>query len=221
MRLLLHAITSPETSPIARPGLRGQRLVRVEGAALLAWASEFQDTSGPFDRSDLFEHHEIISTLHAAADACLPARFPTWLADGTLQQRRVALLRGLERVRGRCEVAVTAVWTVADQPLAPTPAPTSGAGYLRARQRQFAGSDQRRERARGLASEIERLVADNLLEAHNTICPSAGVALSAALLVPRASVVDVIARLPRVQRDVRILVNGPWPPYTFADVREE
>ena len=40
--------------------------------------------------------------------------------------------------------------------------------------------------------------------------------------MPRESAVSVKARLIRAERDVRILVNGPWPPYTFAtSLREE
>ena len=44
------------------------------------------------------------------------------------------------------------------------------------------------------------------------------VALSSAVLVARASAEDVKNRLIRAEQDVRILVNGPWPPYTFATV---
>jgi hypothetical protein len=38
------------------------------------------------------------------------------------------------------------------------------------------------------------------------------------VLVPRASAENVTKRLTRSEQDVRILINGPWPPYTFADV---
>jgi hypothetical protein len=224
MRRLLHAITSPETQPIDRPGLRGAALIRVSDGPVVAWASVLHDTGESFDRRDLLEHHEIISQLHASVDACLPARFPTWLDDETLGQRRDQLVSALERVHGRCEVAVTAVWTTPDEEPVPAEASTPGVSFLRARQRHYTGSDRRRERARQLAAEIERSVGSSLVEVNCQVCPSAVVALSSALLVPRASVTDVIARLPRAQRDVRILVNGPWPPYTFAAIggkREE
>jgi hypothetical protein len=96
--------------------------------------------------------------------------------------------------------------------------------FLRARQRYFAGSDRRRERAHQLAEAIERSVGSSLVAVRTQVCPSRVVGLSMALLLPRAEAADAIGRVPRVQRDVRILVNGPWPPYTFADageVREE
>jgi len=182
------------------------------------------DTGVSFDRHDLIEHHEIISHLHAAADACLPARFPTWLHDETLGQRHDQLLSALERVHLRCEVAITAVWTTPDEEPLPAEASTPGKSFLRERQRYFAGSDRRRERARELAAEVQEKGGPDVIEVRHTLCPSAVVALSTALLVPRANAADVIARLPRNHRDVRILVNGPWPPYSFAAIggmREE
>jgi hypothetical protein len=224
MRRLLHAITTPETQPIDRPGLRGAPLVRVADGALVGWASVLHDTGGSFDRRDLLEHHEIISHLHASVDACLPARFPTWLDDDTLGQRRDQLARALERVHGRCEVAITAVWTTPDDGPAPAEGLRPGVSFLRARQRYFAGSDRRRGRAHELSVEVEKIGGKDVVQVQHTLCPSEAVALSSALLVPRASATDVIARLPRAQQDVRILVNGPWPPYTFAAIggmREE
>jgi hypothetical protein len=224
MRRLLHAITSPETQPIDRPGLRGAPLVRVTDGALVAWASVLDDTGEPFDRRDLLEHHEIISHLHAWVDACLPARFPTWLDDEKMGQRRDQLVSALERVQGRCEVAITALWTTPDDEPATSEALTPGVSFLRARQRYFAGSDRRRARAHELSLVIERCLGASLVEMRSRVCPSDMVGLSMALLLPRGSAADVIERLPRSQADVRILINGPWPPYTFAalgGMREE
>jgi hypothetical protein len=110
VRLILHALTSPEGLPEARSGLRGEPLVRLDDDAFVAWETEFQDTGGPFDRRDLLEHHEIISHLHAAVDACLPAGFPRWWSADMVRQRRDVVLKALQRVTGRSEVAVTAVW---------------------------------------------------------------------------------------------------------------
>jgi hypothetical protein len=141
-----------------------------------------------------------------------------------LGERRDELMSALDRVRGRCEVAVTAVWAAPEEDSAPAEASTPGVSFLRARRRYFAGSDRRRERAGELAEEIERSVGSSLVEVRSRVCPSAVVGLSMALLVPRAEAADAIARVPCAPRDVRILVNGPWPPYTFAgvgEVREE
>ncbi len=56
------------------------------------------------------------------------------------------------------------------------------------------------------------------MDVRHSLCPSQSVGLSSALLVKRSRAADVQARLVRTQHDVRILVNGPWPPYTFAAV---
>jgi hypothetical protein len=224
VRLLLHAITTPDPVPVGPnvAGLGGRRLVHVKAGNLVAWASECVDqpSADQLTRADLLEHHEIISRLHARLDACLPARFATWLTDDAdLLRRAEPLTAALERVRDRSELAVTALWTSpidADEP--PPEAPTPGTRYLRGRQHAFAGSDRRRELARALADELERAAGPELVEATRSVCPSPAVAFSAALLVPRAGASDLKTRLLHERPGVRILVNGPWPPYTFADV---
>jgi hypothetical protein len=186
-----------------------------------AYASRFDAPAENFGRADLLAHHDIISGLAAQMDV-LPARFPTWLADeetvrSDLDRRRGDLVAALERVHGRVELAVTAVWTAAPDEIPPE-ADTPGRKYLLARQQAFSGSDQRRERARALADQTERLIGSDLVEIQHQVCPSATMALSSAVLVPRESAENVKARLAREEHDVRILINGPWPPYTFADV---
>jgi hypothetical protein len=54
------------------------------------------------------------------------------------------------------------------------------------------------------------------VDSRRQICPSKDVAVTLALLVPRGNADSVKRSLPRAASDVRILVNGPWPPYTFA-----
>jgi hypothetical protein len=223
VRLLLHAIAPAEVSPAVLAGLRSQPLVRIEGAGLAAWATELTETAESFGRADLLEHHEIISRLAAQLDGVLPARFPTWLADadalrGELTRRQCELVEALDRVRGRVELAVTALWTTAGEEEPPPEAATPGLQYLLTRQHAFSGSDRRRARAQELLEQIGRLVGTELIDVRHQLCPSATVALSSALLVPRARAEIIKTRLIRPEQDVRILVNGPWPPYTFATV---
>jgi hypothetical protein len=187
-----------------------------------AYASRFDTPPDHFGRADLLAHHDIISALAAQMDV-LPARFPTWLADEEalrheLEYRQVDLGNALERVRGRVELAVTAIWTATSDEAPPPEAATPGRTYLLGRQQAFSGSDRRRTRARQLADELERLVGEDLIEIRHQVCPSQTVALSSAVLVPRGHAEDVKKRIPHAQQDVRILINGPWPPYTFADV---
>jgi hypothetical protein len=222
MRLLLHAVTSGEVLPGDTPGgLRGQTLVGMLQGEVTGWATWLADADPKFGRSDLLEQHAIISRLYGQVDACLPARFPTWYADeaalrAELCRKQADLRAGLAAVRGNCELAVTVLWNGPAEPGLPSEAVTPGIRYLQQRQQAFGGSDRRRARARELAAEIERLAGPDLVAATAQVCPSATVAVSSALLAPRDSATALIARLPRARDGVRILVNGPWPPYSFA-----
>jgi hypothetical protein len=222
MRLLLHAVTTTEPAALSPIGLRGQPLIVVRHAEMSAYASRFDAPVEHFGRADLLAHHDIVSALSAQIDV-LPARFPTWLADeqalrGELERRQADFGAALERVRGRVEIAVTALWTDDPDDQRPPEAPTPGRKYLLGRQQAFTGGDRRRARGRQLADEMERLVGNDLVEIRHQVCPSPSVALSSAVLVPRASAENVRKRITRAEQDVRILINGPWPPYTFADV---
>ena len=228
MNLLLHAITHSEPTPAQPAGLRGQRVLRVAEVDLAGWATQFGERPDALTRADLLSHHEVITLLHEQLDAALPARFPTWVADGAalrcvLADRHAQLAANLTRVRGRVELSLTALWLADDDDTgdgaAVPDAATPGRRYLLQRRQAFAGSDRRRQRAGELADQVEHLVGPDLVERQRQVCPSRTVALAMSLLVPRSRGPEVKARLGRVEPDVRILVNGPWPPYSFVDVR--
>ena len=223
MPLLLHAIGPAEAQAAAAPqsGLRPGWPVRAVGACgLVAWASECADVP-PLGRDDVLAHHRL-AEQGLAAGLCLPVRFPTWAADEhavreLLEQRRAELLAVLNRVTGRVELAVTITWTN-DQPGAepPTQATTPGKRYLQERRQRYAAADQRRSEGQRLAAAV---AADaRVLEATHTLCPSPEIGLSSALLVNAEDAVAVRKRLQGLEEGVRILVSGPWPPYSFVSL---
>jgi hypothetical protein len=217
VRLLLRALTTAEAPREAPPGLVG-----VHEAGIIAWATGVAEPAPRFGRDDLLEQHQLISRLHAQFEACLPARFPSWFADehalrAEIRGRQAEFRTALDAVQGRCELAVTVLWDNPVDPVVPTEASAPGTRYLRERQQALVGSDRRRARARELADEIEHVAGADVVAVRRQVCPSAAVAVSAALLAPRGCADELIARLPRARDGVRILVNGPWPPYTFAD----
>lgn len=216
MALLLRAIT-----PLPERVVELDQLVRVDVRDLSAWLSELHDANVRFGREDLLEHHRLVDEIFAQVEACLPARFPSWFDEAQLRTRHAELSAKLERVRGCCEFAVTGTWlTPADETRDDTKI-SSGRAYLAQRQRIYAASDKRLERAKDLAEELERRVRDDLIDLRRKLCPSPNVALSLALLVERTHVEEVRSRIGQTAEDVRILINGPWPPYTFAGVGPE
>jgi len=200
-------------------------LTRLAIAELVAWTTDLTADRDVSSREDLLHHHRIVTEVFGGVAACLPARFPTVLDASRLEtllvERRDELQRRLEIVRGACELAITAVWTTPDD-LTPLPTETSpGRRYLLERQRTLSASDRRRARAVELAEDLERELANTPREVRRQVCPSATVALSTALLLPVTEAKAAKQRIPRTAPDVRILVNGPWPPYSFASIRSE
>ncbi len=216
MRLLLHAITSPPDGPTPR-GFRGGDLLARPAGELTVWATPLFEDHPPFTKEDVLEDHRLVDEIFGLVRACLPVRFPTEIEDvGALDLAQFA--PRLERVRDACELAVTATWRPPFQESTPpVTADTPGRRYLQQRQTAV----HLRDRAEHLADDVLARVGDSLLEDSRIVCPSEKIALSLALLVRRADAEFVKSRIPRHAHDVRILINGPWPPYTFADVRLE
>jgi hypothetical protein len=202
-------------------GLRGLPLVRVDVGALSAWATLLSTEVPGFTRDDVMEDHRVVNRVFERVSACLPARFPTVLEEGVLRgglsTRAEQLERQLQLVSGACELAVTAVWNAPEDVSADVEADTPGRRYLLQRQAALAGSERRHARASKLADVLESKVGTALRQAQRQVCPSTEVGLSLALLVDRsvASEVRELLSLYSAQ-DVRILVHGPWPPYSFA-----
>jgi hypothetical protein len=116
--LLLHAITpAPADGALAVPaerGLRGQALGVYRTGDLAGWATVWDAPDKQVGRTDLFDHHRIVQTVWERCP-CLPARFPTWVADedaleNLLDGRRSEIHSALERVWDRAELAVTVLW---------------------------------------------------------------------------------------------------------------
>jgi hypothetical protein len=231
MRLLLHGISRPELPALDQPlvGLRRQPLARIEAASLAAYGTCWSADEPTLGRADLLAHHELLQKLHGPHQACLPARFPSWFRSEDevrqlLQVRADQLSVALDKITGHVELAVTALWTThrAEEPSRVEGALSPGRKYLLERQRRYRVSDARRSQARALASAIERGVGEALVDVQHAVCPREGVALSSALLVAISAADKVAAHLrevPPTAPDVRILVGGPWPPYTFAAVQ--
>jgi hypothetical protein len=176
----------------------------------------------------MLAHHRVVSAVFARSAGCLPARFPTLVGDRDalrehIEAKRRELTAQLERVRGHCELAVTAVWLASEESSAPidVEATAPGRRYLLQRRAAMLGSDRRHARALEIADEIERAVSSAVVEVKREMCPSPRVAVSLSMLVERPNAGAILARLPREEHDVRILVHGPWPPYTFAGARSD
>jgi hypothetical protein len=198
---------------IGRAGQERRGLRTVDVGRLCVWVDEVPAEPG---RAALLEHHRVVESL----GDCLPARFGT-VVEGEaalramLGAREAELLARLDHLKGRRELAVTGLWT---SEAAAEAAETAGAGGPGRRyMEQRRASVRREELARALAEEVARAAGSAEGEARHVVAPSPGVAFSSALLVGGEGAAETKRRLEALElAGVRLLVNGPWPPYTFA-----
>ena len=222
MTLLAHAITAAPPAALSPEGLRGRPLAWSEaGAGLGLWSTDWTPDM-KLERPDALEHHRLVERI-CAAQPCLPVRFGTAFANAdaaraSLDKRAETLHAALARVSGKSELALTLLWR---SQAAVTPRPVTGPGrrYMEERRAELGAREAKRARAETM---VERIVTELAIERplvwHET-CTTANVAVSLAVLVPTERALDRKAELGRIASefgDVITVLNGPWPPYTFA-----
>ena len=222
MTLLAHAIAASPPATLSHAGLRGRPLAWSEAGDLGLWSTEWAPDI-KLERPDALEHHRLVERI-CAAQPCLPVRFGTAFATtddarASLDKRAVALRAALSRVAGKSELALTLLWREPSAPAVTQPVAGPGRQYMEARRAEFAAREGRQARAKDLVEKvITELAIERQLVWHET-CTSENVAVSLAVLVPtelagkrRAELEEIAAGF----ADVVPVVNGPWPPYTFA-----
>jgi gas vesicle protein GvpL/GvpF len=224
--LLAHAIAAAPPAALFHEGLRGRPLAWSEAAetGLGLWSTEWAPDM-KLERPDALEHHRLVERI-CAAQPCLPVRFGTAFESpeavrASLDERAAALRLALERVAGKSELALTLLWKEASVPAAADSVASPGRRYMEARRAEHTARETRRARAEFM---VKRLIAELAIERtlvwHET-CTSASVAVSLAVLVPAERALERKADLTRIATefaDVVPVVNGPWPPYTFARI---
>jgi Gas vesicle synthesis protein GvpL/GvpF len=198
------------------------------------WASRLERRAelGP---AEMLAHHALVEAICAAGPG-LPVRLGSWVeseaeARRQLTAREEGLVAALARVAGKVELAVSWLWREEGTqrgpaaPVAPPPdaalGPPPGTRYLLRRRLEIARREERVARAAALTRLVEAAAGVSGASAQHRVCPSDAVALSSALLVERAAAEPAIGRVRAAasqRADVELVVNGPWPPYSFAGI---
>jgi len=219
MKLLLRAIVAELDAGIAAD----QGLRTVTAGSVAALASPWE-TRGVATEADLLDHHRRIQAIFERAP-CLPARFGSVFADEDALRRKLVdrepiLAEQLVRVGHRCELAITCAWRDggATAPVESVPA-SSGRAYLERGRQRARVEGAREQRAGEIAARLlAELAIESAFVRHRT-CPRPGVAVSMSALVTRDEIDEMSSRVVRLGAelsDVTTVVQGPWPPYTFA-----
>jgi hypothetical protein len=228
----VYAILACETPlPAGLRGIDGAAVSTVPYRALAAATSPLERGALRPTAENVWRHEAIVEALLPQGPA-LPVRFGTVLADASavadaLAARYDVLTADLARLGDKVEFGLNVLW---DPPITPGEdlAPGSGAAveaqgrgarYLRARLAAHRREAAMRERARSLARELDRDLSVHALERRCTLLPTPRLAVRAAYLVEPGRVPafrDAFAQLDRAHPALRVLLSGPWPPYSFV-----
>jgi gas vesicle protein GvpL/GvpF len=227
MTLIAHAIAPAPRGSLEGEGLRGRPLSWSGAGDIGLWSTHW-DPADKLDQNDALEHHRLVERI-CASRPCLPVRFGTAFptedaARASLAGRSAELRAALDRVAGKSELAVTLLWRESSSPPSgPSAGPGPGRRFMEERRARYAAQADRKARAGELAeSLLAKLVIERALVWYQT-CTAEGLAVSLAALVPSDQAVTWKADLERLAGsfdDVTAVVNGPWPPYSFASLEE-
>ncbi len=210
----------PEMPLPAGTGLARAPLYAVGEGDVLAVFSHHAEPPGEPAPDALWAHEQVVERLMAGR-AVLPMRFASKLPDedalrSFLASNQSSLLKGLDRVRNRVELAVRVVRTTPDPDAGAVPdreTRTSGREYL-------LDKLQEQRRADRAVSGVHEPLAAAAVDSRRHAGRAPREILRASYLVDHETVPRFLATIDQLQRDERsvaILSTGPWPPYSFSD----
>lgn len=223
--LYLYCIAAADNRPPTGLAGIGDSPVRaVDSPPFAVWASRLDRPPTP-DVSAIQRHNHVVETAGRHEHGALPVRFGQWLDSeaallDAIAERRDQYAEALPRVAGAVELGVR---VVSPEPVpagaASVEAAASGREYLESVARRSAASRARTARGRELARELHDTLGP-LLRDQRTDSPATPRGLvELAHLVSRDEVEeyrDQVSTFAAGEPDLRFLVSGPWPPYSFA-----
>lgn len=217
--------------PTARAANAGVELSTVAWRDLAAVTRAIPHEDTTVTPSAVLHHESIVEAVRERSPA-LPVRFGTVFSDArsialALAERYEPLAADLDRVGDKVELSLTALW--------PSPADVevshavsgdvvtiqrgSGAQYLHARAAEFRRVDAMDERARVVARELDGVLGELAIERRLVLRPTPRVAVRVAYLLEPAGVSvfrAAVDTLCRSGSSCRLILTGPWPPYSFV-----
>lgn len=203
--------------------------------AYAAVVSETVEESPVVNEENLLAHNRV-NAAALAVTTPLPCRFGTRTAPERLAEyvssNAAALAAALARVRGRVEMSVklmgkAEVETEGGGALRSSGtavelgATGAGTAFLLKKRREILGEEDVRRRAEEAAAWLAAGVGELARETAERLCVSKAMLVSAAHLVERERVEKYRVRLRTLaaeRDDLRLLISGPWPPYSFSEL---
>jgi hypothetical protein len=232
----IYAIATRDTQlPAGLTGLGNSALSTVSWGSLAAVTSPLTLRGLRRTTENVLRHGAIVEELQQRGPT-LPVRFGTVVADPeavaqALAERYAELTADLARLGDKVEFGLTVLWDPPrgeDDGHAAGPAhpmdddgvrPGPGTEYLQARLAVSRRDAARREVGRTIAREIDTTLGSQVLDRRCSIAPTDRLAVRAAFLIEPtrfAACQQAIHEVRRQRPELRILVSGPWSPYSFV-----
>lgn len=213
-------------------GVSGEPVRIVEFEDLSAVVSVSRSDAFQISRKNALAHHEVVHSITQQTTP-LPTRFGTLVTVEQLRNyvstNRPAIKAKLAQVRGGVEMNVRMIETIAgtdtgqqskdENVLGP------GTAFLLEKRREIshdeAGAAQRDQLSRWLREKLGDLIKEEKI----SLVPSQTIILARAdHLIKREAVQEYRTKMTRAveeRPEVRFMVSGPWPPYSFANIELE
>lgn len=210
----------------------GDELAMVPCRELAAVTSALRD-DGARLTVEAVRHHEAVVEAVRRQGPALPVRFGTVFRDVASVVSAIAaqyepLAADLDRLGDKVELGLTALWATPPNGDGPPPAASgpeapagqgAGARYLHARAAEFRRDEAMKARAKAVARELDHGPGALALARRMALLPTPRVALRATYLLDpsRLNAFTVAFETTmKARSDVRVLLTGPWPPYSFV-----
>jgi len=215
--------------PAARAG-SGDELAMVPWRELAAVTGTLRDEDARLTVEAVRRHEAVVEAVRRQGPA-LPVRFGTVFRDvasvaSALAAQYEPLAADLDRLGDKLEVSLTALWAAppngdaaASPPAEPIAGRGAGARYLQARAAELRRDEAMKARAKVVARELDLMLGAHALAQRISLLPTPRVALRATYLLDPSGLnafKRAFEAALRTRGDVRVLLTGPWPPYSFV-----
>ncbi|HSD48142.1 MAG TPA: GvpL/GvpF family gas vesicle protein [Pyrinomonadaceae bacterium] len=234
MKLYVYCLTAGiDALPHALRGIDGAEVRLLKARDFTAVVSSFAGERVAVNRENVLAHSAVAQNLLAQTTP-LPFRFGVLATEEQLESfltaRHDALKERLNLVGGCVEMSVKVISRATDgsdghhDQVSGRPEDKPGTAFLLEKRRELLGSEARTAEARELVSWLESQTGNLVRQTQINTNITDKLLISAAHLVDRGVMEQYRARLKQVRNerpDLNILVSGPWPPYSFANINLE
>ncbi|MDO8586150.1 MAG: GvpL/GvpF family gas vesicle protein [Armatimonadota bacterium] len=229
--IYLYAVIDRPSAPIpATIGLCGAATDALQYRDIAAVISPLTTTQIQATEDNLWRHEMVLEELMTDRSV-LPVQFGAVFTDelsalAVMDERYADFAANLNRVRGRVELGLRALW---DDPLASSPDSqpsddaVDGRAYMLDRVRKQRDLQARRQEAEAFAETIHGSIARLADESGYRLQVSPSPYLNGAYLVKREAVATFrqeVETLASTYPKLCLLCTGPWPPFSFVNGKQ-